>query len=333
MKSLRFLAWLLPLALACTACKSSKSSTDTSSTLDSSLICRVAFNGDSAYHFAQKQCDFGARTPGSSANKACGDYILSQFARFGLATTVQSTTVKGWDGKSLPCRNLIAQYRPEAKERIVLAAHYDSRPWSDQDADSTKHRQPVMAADDGASGVAVMLEVARNLQKLNPAIGVDFVCFDVEDYGAPYWAPEAVRNDENTFCLGSQYWSEQATAKGYRARYGILLDMVGGRDNQFYFEGFSMKYAQSAAVRLWDAARYAGAENYFISEMGGMITDDHVPMNTIAGIPTIDVIGYNPSSAGFPAHWQTTHDTMDKLSPATLRAVGQSLLQLLSQEK
>ena len=99
---------------------------------------------------------------------------------------------------------------------------------------------------------------------------------------------------KNTFCLGSQYWSAQAASQGYRARYGILLDMVGGRDNQFYFEGFSIKYAQSAAVRLWDAARYAGAENYFISEMGGMITDDHVPMNTIAGIPTIDVIGYTP---------------------------------------
>ena len=178
-----------------------------------------------------------------------------------------------------------------------------------------------------------MLEVARNLPKLRPAIGVDFVCFDVEDYGAPYWAPESARNDENTFCLGSQYWSKQAAAQNYRPRFGILLDMVGGSGNQFYFEGFSMKYAQSAAVRLWDAARYAGAENYFISEMGGMITDDHVPMNTIAGIPTIDVIGYNPSSASFPAHWHTTHDTMDKLSPATLRAVGQSLLQLLSQEK
>lgn len=186
MKLLSLLTCLLPAALCFTACKSSKSSTDTTaSTIDSSLVCPVVFNADSAYHFAQKQCDFGPRTPGSAANKSCGEYILAQFARFGLTTSVQATTVTGWDGTKLPCRNLIAQYRPEAKERIVLAAHYDSRPWSDQDADSTKHRQPVMAADDGASGVAVMLEVARNLQQLNPAIGIDFVCFDVEDYGAP----------------------------------------------------------------------------------------------------------------------------------------------------
>ena len=245
---------------------------------------------------------------------------------------MQATTVTGWDGTKLPCRNLIAQYRPEAKERIVLAAHYDSRPWSDQDADSSKHRQPVMAADDGASGVAVMLEVARNLQQLNPAIGVDFVCFDVEDYGAPYWAPESARNDENTFCLGSQYWSAQAAAQNYRPRFGILLDMVGGSGNQFRFEGYSLKYAQSVAVRLWDAARYAGAESFFIPDNGGFITDDHLPMNTIAGIPTVDVIAYSPDG-GFPAHWHTTHDTMDKLDTATLRAVGQSLLQLLSQEK
>ena len=108
--------------------------------------------------------------------------------------------------------------------------------------------------------------------------------------------------------------------------------MVGGSGNQFRFEGYSLKYAQSVAVRLWDAARYAGAESCFIPDNGGFITDDHLPMNTIAGIPTVDVIAYSPDG-GFPAHWHTTHDTMDKLETATLRAVGQSLLQLLSQEK
>lgn len=332
MKLFHFLAWLLPVTLSFTACKSSKSSADAPNVIDSSQVCRAEFSGDSAYQFAQKQCDFGPRTPGSAASKACGDYILAQFARFGLTTSVQSTTVTGWDGTKLPCRNLIAQYRPEAKARIVLAAHYDSRPWSEQDADSANHRKPVLAADDGASGVAVMLEVARHLKTLNPSVGIDFVCFDVEDYGAPYWAPEEKRNDENTFCLGSQYWSAEAAKNNYRARYGILLDMVGGRGSQFRFEGYSLKYAQSVAVRLWDAARYAGADNYFIADNGGYITDDHLPMNTIAGIPTVDVIAYNPDG-GFPTHWHTTNDTMDNLDPATLRAVGQTLLQMLSQEK
>ena len=313
------------------ACKSSKTAAENAETIDSSRLCRVEFNGDSALAFARAQCEFGPRTPNSPALEKCGDYIVAQFKAAGLTVTEQRTKVTGWDGKQLGCRNIIAAFHPERKDRVVLAAHYDSRPWAEKDADSTRHRTPVMAADDGASGVAVLLEVARHLQKLNPQIGVDLVCFDAEDYGAPYWAPENKRDDESTFCLGSQYWSKNIAAD-YKPRYGILLDMVGGADNRFYFEGFSLRYAQPVVTKVWDAARLAEAGDDFVQESGGFITDDHLPMNNIAGIPTIDIIAFNPDG-GFPAHWHTTGDTMDKLSAKTLRAVGQTLLQVLSEER
>ena len=327
---------LLPLLFAVAAifpmaCKSSKTAAENADAIDSSRLCNVVFNGDSALAFARAQCEFGPRTPNSPALEKCGDYIVAQFKAAGLTVTEQRTKVTGWDGKQLGCRNIIAAFHPERKDRVVLAAHYDSRPWADKDADSTRHRTPVMAADDGASGVAVLLEVARHLQKLNPQIGVDLVCFDAEDYGAPYWAPENKRDDESTFCLGSQYWSKNIAAD-YKPRYGILLDMVGGTDNRFYFEGFSLRYAQPVVTKVWDAARLAEAGDYFVQESGGFITDDHLPMNNIAGIPTIDIIAFNPDG-GFPAHWHTTGDTMDKLSAKTLRAVGQTLLQVLSEER
>ena len=216
-------ATLTPLA-----CKSSKPTSENTDAVDSSRLCRVTFNGDSAMNYARAQCDFGPRTPNSAALKKCGDYIVGRFKALGLTVTEQRTTVTGWDGKQLGCRNIIAAFHPERKDRVVIAAHYDSRPWAEKDADSSRHHTPVMAADDGASGVAVLLEVARHLAELNPKIGVDLVCFDAEDYGAPYWAPENKRDDESTFCLGSQYWSKQLAAD-YKPRYGILLDMVGGK--------------------------------------------------------------------------------------------------------
>ena len=325
---LLFFLCLAPLLMAC---KGSQSSSDAPA-IDSALVCKVQFDADSAFHFVKEQCDFGARTSNSTAIERCGDYIIAKFRSYGLDITEQKTTLKGWDGTSLRCRNIIAAYKPEAKDRIVIAAHYDSRPWSDQDPDSTKHRLPVMAADDGASGVAVMLELARHIHRLNPAFGVDFVCFDAEDYGAPYWAPESARNDENTWCLGSQYWSKNPHRPGYTARLGILLDMVGGRGSKFHYEGFSLQNAQDVAVRVWDAARYAGAADFFPQANGGYVTDDHIPMNTIALIPTIDIIPFNPNG-GFTPHWHTTTDTPDNIDPATLRAVGQTVLQFLSQEK
>ena len=189
-----------------------------------------------------------------------------------------------------------------------------------------------MAANDGASGVAVMLEVARKLEELKPELGIDFICFDSEDYGMPYWADTDDVADGSDWCLGSQYWAAHPHVPGYKARFGILLDMVGGRDARFCFEGISMRYASEVMVHVWDAAGRAGASQLFLAEQGGYAQDDHVPMNEVAGIPTIDIIPYVEGEHTFGATWHTTQDTPENISRETLKGVGQTLLQFLSEK-
>lgn len=291
----------------------------------------VAFSADSAMAYLRAQCDFGPRVPDSEAHRRCGDYIAGKFRAFGLDVKEQRTTVTGWDGARLGCRNIVASYRPEAEERIVIAAHWDSRPWADADPDSANHRKPVPAANDGASGVAVMLETARRLAELKPAVGVDFVCFDVEDRGAPYWGEAPA--DGSDWCLGSQHWAREAAAAGYKARYGILLDMVGGRDARFCYEGYSMRHAEAVMRRLWDTAAAVGGDGVFLKQDGSWATDDHVPMNQVAGIPTVDIIPYVAGDgSAFGSTWHTVSDTPENISPETLRIVGQTLLQMISEE-
>lgn len=297
--------------------------------LDADTATAVAFSADTAMAFLKAQCDFGARTPGSEAHKQCGDYIVAQFRRFGLEVLEQTAPLKMWDGKTFQCRNLIAQYKPEATERIVLCAHYDSRPWCDHDKDEAKHNQPVMAANDGASGVAVLLEVARKLSELNPSVGIDFVCFDLEDYGAPQNTPGAP-GDGSDWCVGSRYWSENPHREAYAPVFGVLLDMVGGRGARFAHEYYSMQHAAPVVARVWAAARTAGFGDVFVNEQGGAVTDDHLNLNA-AGIPTADIISYYGEQGGFGPTWHTADDTPENIDPATLRAVGQTLLQMLAE--
>lgn len=312
----------LPMLVSC------RSGNNTGSPTPEIDVAPVEFVADSALALVREQCSFGPRVPGSEASKKCGDWIVKSFTDLGLSVSEQKTTVTGWDGKAIPCRNITAQWKPEIQRRVVIFTHWDSRPWADQDPDSTQHRQPVMAANDGASGVAVMLELARHLDKLNPNVGVDFVCFDVEDYGAPYWSGKS--SEEDGWCLGSQYWATHLPAGYVKPEYGILLDMVGGAGTHFRYEYNSRRYAESIVARVWAAARNAGAEDYFLDEDGLATIDDHVPVNKNTGIPTIDVIGDN--GKGFPATWHTISDTPENISPDVLKAVGQTLLQLLYEE-
>lgn len=335
--------YFAPLLLCCAvilgACKSVKSGADGESAtdvaaLDSARICKIQFNADSAFAFVKAQCDFGPRVPNSTAIDRCGDYIAQTFESYGFTVDNQRTVVKGWDGKDLRCRNIIAAYRPEAEARIVICSHYDSRPWADADPDPANHHTPVMAANDGASGIAVMLELARLMKDLNPKVGVDFVCFDAEDYGVPDWADdEAQQLSGDSWCLGSQYWAKNLPKKGY-ARYGILLDMVGGKDATFCYEGFSMRYAKDVVLKTWAAARYADAGHLFVQRDGSYITDDHVPMNEVGCIPTIDIIPFDQNGTNsFCPTWHTINDTPENIDPQVLRGVGQTLLQLLSEEE
>lgn len=294
----------------------------------------VVFNADSAFASIKTQCDFGPRTPETEAHQLCGDYIVAKFRSYGLDVTEQKTTVTGWDKKKLPCRNIIAAYRPDMKERILFAAHWDCRPWCDNDASKDNHRKPVMGANDGASGVAVMIELARLLKDIDPKVGVDFVCFDMEDYGAPYWGNDVAPQDGSDWCLGSQYWARNPHVSGYAARYGILLDMVGGRNAEYRYEGFSMRYAPDVVQKIWASAKTVGADKFFINEDGSWATDDHVPMNEIASIPTVDIIPYiKGQEASFGPTWHTVNDTPENISTETLKAVGQTMVEVITNEK
>ena len=326
-----FLSFLLLLSVALTGCKN-QNQVSAGQDTDTIAVTQVQFDADSAYASVVAQCDFGPRVPGSAAHDRCGDYIVSRFKALGLSVSEQRTDQKAWDGKVLHTRNIIAAYRPELADRIIICTHWESRPWADADPDSSLHRQPVMAANDGASGVAVMLEVARKLEELKPELGIDFICFDSEDYGMPYWAETDDVADGSDWCLGSQYWAAHPHVPGYKARFGILLDMVGGRDARFCFEGISMRYASEVMVHVWDAAGRAGASQLFLAEQGGYAQDDHVPMNEVAGIPTIDIIPYVEGEHTFGETWHTTQDTPENISRETLKGVGQTLLQFLSEK-
>ena len=297
-----------------------------------------SFNADSAYAFTKAQCDFGPRDMNSRRHDLCGEWIVSKFKEYGCKVTTQTATLAGYDGTKLRSRNIMASINPEATTRILLCAHWDSRPWADNDPDSANWRKPILAANDAASGVAVMLELARIIGKskdekaFNKQLGIDFVCFDAEDWGTPQWAD--VADNADSWALGAQYWSKNLP-QGYEARYGILLDMVGGVGAKFYREGMSMQYAPEIVKKVWRAAREVGFGSYFPKEDGGVITDDHVPVNQFAKIPTIDIIPYyaDCQQSSFGPTWHTLADNMENIDKNTLKAVGQTLVQVIYKEK
>lgn len=296
------------------------------------------FNADSAYAFTKAQCDFGPRNMNSRGHDLCGEWIVNKFREYGCKVTTQRANLTGYDGTTLRSCNIMASINPEATTRILLCAHWDSRPWADNDPDQSNWKKPIIAANDAASGIAVMLELARIINNgkaekaLRPQLGVDFVCFDAEDWGTPQWAD--VPDDADSWALGAQYWSKNLP-QGYEARYGILLDMVGGVGAQFFQEGISLQYAPEIVKKVWRSAREVGFGSYFPKRMGGMVTDDHVPVNHYAKIPTIDIIPFYPDckQSGFGPTWHTLADNMENIDRNTLRAVGQTLVQVIYKEQ
>ena len=294
----------------------------------------VMFSADSAYAFCAAQCQYGPRTMNSEAHEKCGQWIVEKFRQYGCEVELQKADLKGYDGTILKSTNIIAKSRQltanSKQPRILICAHWDSRPWADNDPDSANWRKPVMAANDGASGVAVMLEIARLLQENDSAsMAVDFICFDAEDWGIPQWENDG---DADSWALGAQYWAancQKPIANSYQ--YGILLDMVGGQSARFYQEYFSMKYARNIVEKVWQAASAAGYGSYFPAKDGGGVTDDHIPVNEKAGIPCIDIINHYPDceQSSFGPTWHTINDDMQHIDKNTLQAVGQTLIQLL----
>ncbi len=289
------------------------------------------FSADSAYNYVQKQVDFGPRVPNTQAHVQCAAYLTETLKKFGAEVHVQNVKLTAYNGDVLNASNIIGVYNPSSTKRILLCAHWDCRPWSDHDPDPANRYKPVTGANDGASGVGVLLEIARQLSDSLPAVGVDIVLFDAEDYG-PH--EDYSGKTEDAWCLGSQYWAKNPHVQSYNAMYGILLDMVGDANATFYKEYFSKYYAATIVNKVWNMAQELGFNDYFIHQAGGAVTDDHYYVNTLTGIPCIDIIDYKPSGkSGFVPYWHTVSDTMENISKNTLHAVGTTVLQVIYAEK
>jgi len=289
------------------------------------------FNADSALAFVKAQCDFGPRVPGTPSHDACAKYLVESLKRYTDHVVTQEFKGRVYDATVFNGKNIIASFQPEKKARIMLAAHWDSRPYADHDPDPAKQKLPVMGANDGASGVGILLETARLLGQSNPNVGVDIVLFDLEDYG-----PSADKQNQATedWGLGSQYWSKNPHIYGYNARFVILLDMVGAADAVFRQEGFSRYYAPDKLKKVWDIAHRLGFEQYFLNEEGGYINDDHYFINDIRKIPAIDIIHLDPNSSNgsFYEYWHTTGDTFDKIDKGMLGVVGKVVVETVYAE-
>lgn len=292
-------------------------------------IERPAFNADSAYLYIKQQVDFGPRFPNNEAHGKCALFLEKKLRSLGLKTTTQIGKATTFNNNNITIKNIIAEYNPDHEKRILLFAHWDTRPFADQDTKNMT--KPILGANDGASGVGILIEVARQLTIIKPDIGVDIIFFDAEDYGQPAGMTATV---SETYCLGSQYWGKNPHKKGYTAEFGILLDMAGNANAYFTQERISMQYAPHIVQKVWNNGRNLGYGNYFVNKTTNFVgTDDHQFVNEIAGIPSIDIIHYDRSSGNFHPTWHTHDDNMDVIDKTTLSVVGEVLLYTIYQEK
>ena len=321
--------------LSLTACGGSTKSPATTEQQPATTVTVPKFDADSAYGFVKSQVDFGARVPNTPEHRLCGDYLAGKLSSYGAEVVNQNVELTAYDGTKLQARNIIGQFQPEKKKRVMLCAHWDSRPWADSDPDATKHRTPILGANDGASGVGVLLEVARLLSQSPTELGIDIIFFDAEDYGTHNADDDPSRETmDHSWALGSQYWSRRPHKSNYNARYGILLDLVGAPGSTFYKEGISMMYAPAIVDKIWNAAHKAGHSKYFINEKGGYATDDHYYVNEFMGLPCVDIINYDENSEnGFGEYHHTIKDDMSWIDRETLKAVGETVVAVIYNEK
>lgn len=299
---------------------------------ESEKIVAPDFSADSAYSFVQKQVDFGPRVPNTPEHDACGQWLASELERFGADVIVQKSRARAFDGKLLELQNIIGQFNPKARSRILLYAHWDTRPFADKD--SIRMDIPIDGANDGGSGVGVLLEIARQL-RINPAeIGVDIIFFDGEDYGKPNGI-QSMQKDYLEWCLGSQYWSNKPHRYGYSARFGILLDMVGAKNAEFNKEGTSMKYAPHVVRKVWSRANELGYGHRFLNEETPVTIDDNFFVSEFGGIPSANIVDYRmnvrPMGYGFFHH--THADNMDIIDKKVLEEVGVTVLSVVYSEQ
>jgi len=321
----KILSLLLLSLLIFSGCENETNSIDEPTALKKA----PAFKEENAYAHIEYQVGLGPRVPGTAAQKKCATYIQNEISKYCDTVFVQKTTVtQPISDKKYPCINIVGSMNPDALYRILILAHWDTRPWADMDDE--RQTEPILGADDGASGVGVMLEVARAIKESElklEDVGVDFLFVDVEDVGKTEWSALS-------YSLGTQYWAQNPHIPNYKANYGMCLDMVGAKNAQFLLEGYSKNYAGDKQQNIWDIANRLGYGRYFLYQDAGAITDDHVVINQMANIPCVDIINLNEmqSENAFKPHWHTHDDNIDVIDKSTLKAVGQTVLQVLYEE-
>ncbi len=315
--------FVLLLIASCGDEKTFVQNTTTEPKVDVNKIPTPDFNTDSAYSFVKAQVDFGPRIPNTPAHAKCAEYLVTKLKSYGLETMIQKGTIQTFDGKQFSLKNIIGSFNPDAQSRILICSHWDTRPWADEE--KTAKDKPFDSANDGPSGVGVALEIARQTSMSHPTIGIDFIFFDLEDYGTS--------GDDESWCLGSRYWAKNMHKPNYFANFGVLLDMVGGVNAMFPKEDNSVRYAPDTVDKIWKAASNLGYGNYFVPQVRKFVgIDDHIPLNE-AGIPCIDIIEYNQTTGGFGDYHHTLKDNMSIIDKQTLKAVGQTLLEVIYSEK
>jgi glutaminyl-peptide cyclotransferase len=296
------------------------------------------FNADSAYSFVEQQVKFGPRIPGTKAHYQASRYFIRQLERFGATVVTQDFDAITWDNRKVQLRNIIASYNPDAKKRILLAAHWDTRPYADKDVE--KKNSSFDGANDGASGVGVLLEISRLLgQGKLPSVGIDLILFDGEDWGedsstgqkGTIQLPEGY---SNWWCRGSQYWARHKHKKNYSAYFGILLDMVGAKHAQFFRESASLEFAPTVVEKVWNTASRLGYTDYFVkTNVAGGITDDYMFVNEIAKIPMIDIVQYQNGIGFFGDYHHSRKDNLSLISKETLGAIGTTVTNVVYYEE
>lgn len=284
-----------------------------------------SFNRDSAFYNVEKQLEFGPRRPNTDAHIACKNWLINTFDRHGLHVSVQEFNATTYFDEKMKGFNIIAQYKPELEKRLMISAHWDTRFQAEKEQNEVLKKEPILGADDGGSGVAVIMEMARLLADQNIPIGVDFVLFDLEDQG------ESSSMDVNSWCLGSQYWAKNPHISKFK--FGINLDMVGSKGAVFKQEAYSLRYAPGIVSKVWQWGKRLGYGHYFSDARVGGITDDHYFVNLSGVGPMINIIYTTREYGGtFGSHWHTHDDDLDVIDRNVMKAVGQVVLNVIFKE-
>lgn len=307
------------------ACNNKNQQPTSTTETDYTAVVIPNFCADSAYKYTDDQLSFGPRIPGRKGHDECAHFLARKMGRWCDTVIMQSFSATLWNGQTARGQNIIASFDPQKEHRVLLAAHWDSRMWADQDPDSSQHHNPILGANDGASGVATLMEMARIMSSQRPDVGIDFIFFDLEDQGAPYWSENY---EDNTWCKGSQYWAQHPHRPYYRANYGILFDMIGTEQPRFTKEEVSRNYAPGVTNKLWKAAAAIGHSNVFVDANTPPILDDHLYVNQIIGIPMVDIV-QNSVDRSFFKHWHTLGDNLDAVNPQSLKIVADVTMKVI----